>query len=106
MKHGDPRSTRHSFPSYYGEQALRRGAFLDTSSPNVDECVITSRAAYKQPTKDSCSHCSRCPSCSRNPRIPATFSNDLTLPSHSARLCEGGNASSPASTEYSELSFV
>src|SRR5438270_13844964 len=31
--------------------------FLETSSPNVDECVITGRCAYSQPTKGSRSDC-------------------------------------------------
>src|SRR5438552_5716133 len=53
--------------------------FLETSSPNVDECVITGRAAYSQPTKGSRSDRSWCTSSSRNPRTPATFSNRLVL---------------------------
>src|SRR5439155_17577364 len=31
--------------------------FLETSSPHVDECVITGRSAYSQPTKGSRSDC-------------------------------------------------
>jgi len=53
--------------------------FLETSSPNVDECVITDRAAYSQPTKGGRSDRSWCTSSSRNPRTPATFSNRLVL---------------------------
>src|SRR4030095_8914507 len=49
---------------------------------------------------------SSCTSCSRNPRIPTTFSHCSPLPCPPVPSCEGGSAWSPVSTEYSELSFV